>query len=509
MNFTVLTTTDFLSAKAPNNAYLLIDDWDDYFEFSTLYKLFIIDVKGITHNIGGLKIGQFNMVTDQRKPSIPIAFNSLSKEFFSVGQDDSYYQELNNLGEENRKIILDALNDIAADDTMYNKAIHERVTQLSLFRFVSPSTVKGQFRRMANGGARLSHFSFSYQLPKLNKEIELVTLTFNIEPDSNPPTNVHVLIGRNGVGKTYTINKMIGCLVDPTSNSKTGMFNFDTYNSDSFANLISVTFSAFDESEPIPENKDNSSGIRYSYVGLKRIKEENNPATLEPKTPIMLKDEFVNSVTTFRTGVKQKRWVRALEVLGTDPIFESSDIRSVLSISNEHNFKKETGDIFNKLSSGHKIVLLTITRLVETVEEKSLVLLDEPEAHLHPPLLSAFIRALSDLLIERNGVAIIATHSPVVLQEVPRSCVWMLRRTGSEVNAERLEIESFGENVGILTREVFGLEVIHSGFHKILSDSVKSKYTYEEALYFFNQQLGMEAKAILRALYSKNTQKDV
>jgi predicted ATP-dependent endonuclease of OLD family len=51
-------------------------------------------------------------------------------------------------------------------------------------------------------------------------------------------------------------------------------------------------------------------------------------------------------------------------------------------------------------------VLLTITRLVETVEERTLVLLDEPEAHLHPPLLSAFVRSLSDLLINRNGVAI-------------------------------------------------------------------------------------------------------
>jgi predicted ATP-dependent endonuclease of OLD family len=74
------------------------------------------------------------------------------------------------------------------------------------------------------------------------------------------------------------------------------------------------------------------------------------------------------------------------------------------------------------------------------------------------------------LLIDRNGVAIVATHSPVVLQEVPRSCAWNLRRTGAVVNAERLELETFGENVGTLTREVFGLEVTHSGFHKMLQE---------------------------------------
>ncbi len=40
------------------------------------------------------------------------------------------------------------------------------------------------------------------------------------------------------------------------------------------------------------------------------------------------------------------------------------------------------------MSSGHAIVLLTVTKLVARVEEKTLVLIDEPESHLHPPLLS-------------------------------------------------------------------------------------------------------------------------
>lgn len=91
--------------------------------------------------------------------------------------------------------------------------------------------------------------------------------------------------------------------------------------------------------------------------------------------------------------------------------------------------------------------------------------MDEPESHLHPPLLSAFTRALADLLTNRNGVAIIATHSPVLLQEVPRECVWKLRRNGLVASADRPECETFAENVGFLTREVFQLEVAKSGFH--------------------------------------------
>lgn len=142
---------------------------------------------------------------------------------------------------------------------------------------------------------------------------------------------------------------------------------------------------------------------------------------------------------------------------------------------------------------------MSITRLVEFVEEKSLVIVDEPEGHLHPPLLAAFVRALSDLLINRNGVAIVATHSPVVLQEVPRSCVWKLNRAGREARADRPDIETFGENVGVLTREVFGLEVTQTGFHKLIAERSVGR-SYEEVLDLFSQQLGAEGRGLARAL---------
>ena len=98
-----------------------------------------------------------------------------------------------------------------------------------------------------------------------------------------------------------------------------------------------------------------------------------------------------------------------------------------------------------------------MTKLVELVSERTLVLIDEPEAHLHPPLAASFIRALSALLATRNGLAILATHSTVMLQEVPQDCVWLLFRTGATIEVERPQIETFAETLGVLTREVFRL----------------------------------------------------
>ena len=503
MNFQVTTN---IPMQGNNISFLVPSSWDDWFSFETMYSLWIFTNEGERKPIGDVKIGQYNMASNQRRPNIPVQFESLSDEFFSLGQDESYYQLLNMLGVELKEEILTSLNDIAFNDDKYQQSIKERVTKVSLLRSVSPTSIQGQFRRLAHGGARLSRYSVIYQGPSTRLTAPL-ELAFDVIPETHPPTNIHVLIGRNGVGKTYLLNNMISSLTDREPKpSKVGQFIAAEDNATSFANIVSVTFSAFDESEPPKEQRDKSLGIQYSYVGLKRTK-EGNQRTTPPKSPVMLKNEFVKSIVFCRATSKLSRWEKAIKMLQTDPIFEESNIHSICEIESDEEFKERAEYIFKKLSSGHKIVLLTITRLVETVEEKSLVLLDEPEAHLHPPLLSAFIRSLSDLLIQRNGVAIIATHSPVVLQEVPKSCVWMLRRNGHIANVDRLEVESFGENVGILTSEVFGLEVTNSGFHKIISDAVSNNDTYDEAIASFNNQLGMEAKAIMRGLfYNKNNE---
>ena len=440
------------------------------------------------------------MEEDQRIPALPPDFDSLDSDFFSVGQDVSYYEKLNRLGDEIREKVLGGLNDIAFNNELYSKVGRLPITRRSLLRDVTTMSVEGQYRRLALGNSSLSTYDFSYTAPrKKGSSVPAMTLEFHVEPKSNPPTNIHVLIGRNGVGKTHLLNSMIGSILkDSNSERRSSVTSNSRIAGQIFANLVFVSFSAFDSSEPVPE-RTNDRRMNYSYIGLKRESASQKTGAIT-KSPTILKNEFVKSIEACRKGSKYERWKRALAVLEYDLIFKEAEIASIADIEGITEFKEYAATIFNKLSSGHKIVLLTITRLVETVEERSLVFIDEPETHLHPPLLSAFIRAVSNLLVQRNGVAIIATHSPVILQEVPRSCVWRLRRSGSNAVAERLETESFGENVGILTREVFGLEVTYSGFHKMLQDEVNSRNSYEEVLESFNNELGLEGKAILRAL---------
>lgn len=504
MFFTVISSEASIPSSSQQKAFLREDNWNDWFEFKTLYSLVVFDEEGEQHSLGGVKIGQFNMEKEQARPKIPKEFDELGDVFFSLGQDDNYYERMKIFSSFLKQKLLTGLSDVVANPSLFERAIEERVTRISLLRYVTPVSVRGQFRRLVEGGSRLSRYDFSYKAPSRGTSLaSSFELDFEVQPESNPPTNIHVLIGRNGVGKTRILNNMARSLVDDgAAYRQVGKFDSQEVDDNQmlFANLVSVTFSAFDNFQPLREKRDKALGIKYSYVGLKRFISSKGEVDPAPKSPTMLATEFINSVKAMRHTSRSERWERALEMLEADPIFKEAELTSLVDIEQGDNFEKNHRKVFENLSSGHKIVLLTITRLVETVEERTLVLLDEPEAHLHPPLLSAFIRALSDLLIYQNGVAIIATHSPVLLQEVPKNCAWKLRRSGFEAAAERPEIETFGENVGVLTREVFGLEVTQSGFHKLLQDAVEEGNSYRVTLREFNNEIGAEGRAILKAL---------
>ncbi|MFA1539399.1 AAA family ATPase [Actinomadura monticuli] len=484
----------------PPGFYLITDNWDDWFTYKTQYDLAYRNPDGNVMHIGQIKIGQFSMRKEQERPEIPEIFDKLDNRFFSLGQDDSYYQSLNSLGEETRDTVLRALRDVALDQNLFRRCLREEVTGMSLLRSVPKAMVEGQLRRLAQGGTRLSEYHFTYTSATGDAYgEEPITLEFDVIPDSQPPTNIHVLIGRNGVGKTHILHHMALAWAGDRSEGDVGEFNI--LGDGGFVNLVSVTFSAFDPFEPISTPRNKVDSIQYAYIGLKTIKRAGEKGPKPPKDWRALAKEFSESVKSCLRGARLVRWRRALEMLEADPIFNDAGVADLAdATADDDELRKQATLLFRRLSSGHKIVLLTITRLVETVEERSLVLLDEPEAHLHPPLLSAFARALSNLLIDRNGVAIIATHSPVILQEVPRSCAWKLRRSGREIVAERPGLETFGENVGILTREIFGLELTRSGFHRILGELVSDGCAYEDILARFSDQLGGEARALVRAL---------
>jgi hypothetical protein len=78
-----------------------------------------------------------------------------------------------------------------------------------------------------------------------------------------------------------------------------------------------------------------------------------------------------------------------------------------------------------------------------------------------------------------------------------------MRRTRLSAQLNRPELETFGENVGTLTREVFGLEVTKSGFHDVLAHSVTEGKSFDQIVHEFGGQIGFEGRALLMALVTE------
>lgn len=472
-----------------NVIYLHKDGWNDWFKYETMFYLSYADEKGATIDLGSIKIGQIGM--EGRTPDLPNTFEALEDSFFTLGQSEDYYENVKQLEHgELREDILTALRDIAYDLEIFEAVKRENVTRESLMRDISPRIVEEQFHRIATGGTKLTPFDIFYMLPGqvgTNYQLE-----FHVVPNSNPPTNIHVLIGRNGVGKTHMLRSMIRCFSTGNQDEQYGRFGFANHTK--FSNFLCVAFSPFD-TYPMPDDMEvNEYSERYTYIGLGR----GHGARMQ-----QLEDQFIAALRSCNT-YREKRalWRSIITLLDTDPIFANYDSASLLPMqgAEEDKLTASAKSLFDHLSSGHKVILLTLTCLAAVTMERTMVLIDEPENHLHPPLLSAFVRALSALLIRKNGLAIISTHSPVVLQEVPKSCIWQLSRNNTVLRAERPERETFGENVGVLMNDVFGLEVTYSGFHGMLFKMVEAGMTYEEILDQFDFRVGMEARSILRVL---------
>lgn len=516
MDFFIIPRYERSPKEGANKAYLNVDHWND-FSFVTMFYLTLHDEQGRFHEVGNVKIAFKGQDTSSATFSkLENGFSQLDEGFFSLGESLEYYKSLNKLPRPLREELLNSLLDIAFIPEIIEKIKEEEVFKTSLLRDISLTTIKGQFARVLNGKPALTDFNFSF-VRKKTEDKDDISINFDVHESSTPSTNIHALIGRNGCGKTTILNGMIDAITERDNISgkflEEDSWGRDTpISKDYFSSLVSVSFSAFDPFEPPEEQPDPTKGTCYYYIGLKNRDKESTLHSISE-----LRAGFVKSlIDCFRKANKKKLWHSAIEKLGSDENFASMSLgeleeryntfkrsKRALQIDDKEFRKLFLDDIdlyLSRMSSGHAIVLFTITQLVSTVEEKTLVLIDEPEGHLHPPLLSAFLRTLSELLYDQNGVAIIATHSPVVLQEIPKTCVWKINRVGKIVEPYRPEHETFGENVGVLTREVFGLEVSKSGYHDLLSKSVDAGGTYEEILLKYKRQLGLEARVILKTL---------
>jgi hypothetical protein len=111
------------------------------------------------------------------------------------------------------------------------------------------------------------------------------------------------------------------------------------------------------------------------------------------------------------------------------------------------------------LSSGQITFLRYAALLCLYIENGTLVLLDEPETHLHPDLVTDLVYLLNSLLKQTGSLAIIATHSSYFVREAPSSQVIVLKEPArGEIEITQPRLKTLGADVGAISQFVFGDE---------------------------------------------------
>ncbi len=91
------------------------------------------------------------------------------------------------------------------------------------------------------------------------------------------------------------------------------------------------------------------------------------------------------------------------------------------------------------LSSGEQVLLQLTLWLFSSSKEgvfPKLLLLDEPDAHLHPSMTVQFLDVVSEVLVRKHGVRVImTTHSPSTVALAPEGSVFQMERSGNTIHA--------------------------------------------------------------------------
>ena len=550
----------FLPSRDPVSSFetkfaLKQDKWNDY-SFQTLYHLSYRRLTKKGHNvvfIGGVKILRIGQ-TESDGIQIQEDFDQLGSEFCSIGTSLDYYQRLNSLPELDRNAILKALRDVIANPELQSKFSVERGWAKSLFRdddnpsaFISDATaiysgnfsdlpdLTGHFSFEIAGGSGDLRFDFNAPEPdfyfgswrRLGPGKHKVLL----------PRRMVVIVGRNGSGKSTLLSRLARvAFASPAERQDPELQALGVFkpNGIGFMRIIAISYSAFDsfivpgvyedDLRQIAEDIEEGEG-RYVHCGLRdtvaEVREDlskseavgsipderRKDSTEERRTSTHLKsldrlaDEFSHLMRKIRIAGQLELFNFAIEPLLSDPSFND------LEFDTDRLVDDGARDAFLSWSTGHKIALHVVASLVARATRRSLVLFDEPEMHLHPPMIAALMHAVRIVLEELDAFAIVATHSPVVLQETLARHVLVIRRHGGSFTVHQPELETFGENVGILTYDTFGLTASSTDFHRILDLLIEGCDSPEQVEALFSPGLSGQARAFVMAGFAAKGRK--
>lgn len=503
---------EFREGKSPSvdrypHTVLVQDNWDDY-SYKTTFQATLHLSEDEKVELGSLKIikdDQTNGLT-----SVPRrAFQSLSDKYCSLGGDLEYYEKLFKLGEPVYRAYLEGLKDVAYSDDIRARFEDHEGYKVSLLRFSGAertiSDASRLFTRRTSTTRRKGRGFIMRFKTQVARGANSLIVDFDFRRKGPLPNRVNVLIGYNGTGKT----RMLANLAMVASGygygekrdfleKRAGRF---VGTLPPFKSVVVVSYSAFDTfaipgKTAIEKRRLESEGgiFGYVYCGLRERIDGDGEDAYRLKSLEEVDQDFLSALKRIRDVDRMSVLLDVLMPLLQDVSFQRIGLTDLYADKDEQSLLR----LYRGLSSGHKVVTKMMAELTAHLDDShpSLVLIDEPETHLHPPLLASLLKSVRICLDHFDGYAVISTHSPVVLQETPSRYVQVLKRVGEISKIASPSIETFGENISVITEEIFNLDDGATDWHATLKSLVKT-HDASEIEDVFGRRLGFGARSYM------------
>ena len=482
----IIKTTSWLEENSNYKNTILIkyDKWDDY-GYKTTYNMAYYDNDGKQSfnsyiQIYCTELDEEHDVWRQVDVYIGDEITQLDDRFCSLGTDLSFYNNLKSYLPNDYREILHRLNDLAYDIERWDRFKNYTGVQKSLLRSSSAEKARVEaYKLLEENEDNETSLSFNYEA-KVSYNTGIISLFFLFEKNTNIPYRINALVGKNGTGKTQILNHLAKDLSGFKDEDDEDIERnvFGDRGRPAFDKVMSISYSAFDSFKKLRgEDSLNS----YVYCG---IQSEHGTLKLDE-----IQENFRSALSLVRKKNRYAIWKKIITELFAE---ENYNIITQLEEDNYENIN---------WSSGQHILISSMTEVIAKIDKESIILFDEPEIHLHPNAISNVMRMFNMVLEEFDSYAVIATHSPIILQEIPSENIIVFERMDDQLFVRKPEIECFGENITQITKDIFDVTSKESCYQSIflkLKNQGKSK---EEIEKLFNHNLGLNASIFLENIY--------
>lgn len=337
---------------------------------------------------------------------------------------------------------------------------------------------------------------------------------------------ISVLIGRNGVGKTQLLKSIVDGLHDGHPD---GFFRphfrpaikpsrvlvFSSVPTDPFPRSIGAWFGVDYEYFAVNASReDGAEPLLSSLVACKKDEDHNDFCKGQHQSRIDIIRDALEQIGLWprlylplrprRTG---DQLPHVLEVNGESyfPLGRRVNELNSLRLIQQIDWGRSVVILDTKmqprdLSSGEYAMLRFVAQVASAIEQGSLLLLDEPETHLHPNFVSDLMEILDKLLQSTGSVAIIATHSAYVVRETPRRRVNILTLKDREIVIDTPRMQTFGASIDTISQFVFGDTNLSHRFQKTLAtwaNEIGHKLGIEGVVQQFGTELNPESLSFI------------